>query len=516
MEEVPGTVISATDDADYLRRILTAEVYDVAIESPLEHAAELSRRLDNRVLLKREDLQPVFSFKLRGAYNKMARLSDEARAAGVIASSAGNHAQGVAMAAQRLGCHAVIVMPITAPAVKVEAVRSLGAEVVLAGESYSDANAHAVALGTERDLAFVHPFDDPDVIAGQGTIGMELLRQHPGPIHAIFTAVGGGGLISGIGVYIKQLKPEVRIIGVQTEDSDAMARSLEAGHRVELDDVGLFSDGTAVRLVGEETFRLASQVVDEIIRVDTDAACAAIKDVFTDTRAILEPAGALAVAGAKAYVERTGISDETLVAVACGANMNFDRLRFVSERAEIGEQREAVFAITIPEERGSFRRFCAVVGDRSVTEFNYRIGDDDEAHVFVGIETHGRAEAHEIAAHFEAAGFTTLDLTDDELAKVHLRHLVGGKSELAHHEVLYRFRFPERPGALMGFLTAMSPNWNISLFHYRNHGADYGRVLVGMQVPPDEMAAFDAFLADLGYRYWDETDNPAYQLFLGS
>lgn len=503
-------------DADYLRRILIADVYPIAVETPLEPAPALSQRLGNNVLLKREDLQPVFSFKIRGAYNKMAKLGSVERSRGVIASSAGNHAQGVAMAARHLGCHAVIVMPETAPAVKVEAVRALGAEIILHGESYSDANAHAIELMEARGLAFVHPFDDPDVIAGQGTIGMELLRQHTGPLHAVFVAVGGGGLISGVAAYIKQLKPDIRIIGVQTHDSDAMAQSLEAGHRVELTDVGLFSDGTAVRLVGEETFRLTAAFVDEIIRVDTDQTCAAIKDVFTDTRAILEPAGALAIAGVKAYVERTGISGESLIAIACGANMNFDRLRFVSERAEIGEQREAVFAVTIPEERGSFRRFCASVGDRNVTEFNYRIGGDADAHVFVGIETRHRDEAGDIARDFETAGFVTLDLTDDELAKVHLRHLVGGKSALASHEVLYRFEFPERPGALMRFLTNMSPNWNISLFHYRNHGADYGRVLVGMQVPPDEHREFATFLETLGYRYWDETNNPGYQLFLGS
>lgn len=504
------------DDADYLRRILTADVYAIAVETPLEPAPALSERLGNQVFLKREDLQPVFSFKLRGAYNKMVKLSADERDRGVIASSAGNHAQGVAIAARRLGCDAVIVMPETAPAVKVDAVRALGAEIILHGESYTDANAHAMELMTARGLAFVHPFDDPDVIAGQGTIGMELLRQHTGPLHAVFVAVGGGGLISGVAAYIKQLKPDIRIIGVQTHDSDAMAQSIEAGHRVELHDVGLFSDGTAVRMVGEETFRLTSAFVDEIIRVDTDQTCAAIKDVFTDTRAILEPAGALAIAGAKAYVERTGISGESLIAIACGANMNFDRLRFVAERAEVGEQREAVFAVTIPEERGSFRRFCAQIGDRSVTEFNYRMGDAADAHVFVGIETQHRDEAADIAQDFESAGFVTLDLTGDELAKVHLRHLVGGKSPLASNEVLYRFEFPERPGALMRFLTTMSPNWNISLFHYRNHGADYGRVLVGMQVPPGELSEFATFLENLGYRHWDETGNPGYQLFLGT
>ena len=511
-----GAVSETPSTNEYLRRILTADVYDVASETPLDEAPALSERTGNTVLIKREDLQPVFSFKLRGAYNKMAKLSAEQRARGVIASSAGNHAQGVALAAAELGCRAVIVMPVTTPDVKIDAVRARGAEVVLHGESYSDAEAEARRLMHEQGLEFVHPFDDPDVIAGQGTIAMEILRQHTGPIDAVFVAIGGGGLISGIAAYLKALKPDIRVIGVQTEDSDGMARSIEAGEIVELADVGLFSDGTAVRRVGAETFRLVQQHVDEIVRVDTDAACAAIKDVFTDTRAILEPAGALAIAGLKQYAERTGVSGQTFVAVACGANMNFDRLRFVSERAEIGEQREAVFAVTIPEERGSFRRFCAEVGERSVTEFNYRISDSAEAHVFVGIETRHRGEASEIAGGFERAGFTTLDLTDDELAKVHLRHLVGGKSHHAHDEVLYRFEFPERPGALMRFLTNMRPDWNISLFHYRNHGADYGRVLVGMQVPAGDQPAFAAFLDDLGYRYWDETANPAYRLFLGS
>jgi threonine dehydratase len=502
-------------DTDYLKRILTARVYDVVEETPLDVAPQLSVRTGNRVLLKREDLQPVFSFKIRGAYNKMANLTPSALQRGVICSSAGNHAQGVALSAQQLGCRAVIVMPLTTPELKVDAVRARGAEVVLHGESYSEAFEHAQGLMLERDLTFVHPFDDPDVIAGQGTIGMEVLRQHTRAIHAIFAAIGGGGLISGVAAYVKQLKPEVRLIGVQTDDSDAMARSLEAGHRVQLGDVGLFSDGTAVKMVGEETFRLASRYVDEVIRVDTDATCAAIKDVFTDTRAILEPAGALSVAGLKAYVERTGVRDETLVAIACGANMNFDRLRFVSERAEIGEEREAVFAVTIPEQRGSFRRFCELVGDRNVTEFNYRIADPVHAYVFVGVQVRQRTDASEMAASFRTAGFETLDLTDDELAKLHLRHLVGGHSPLAHDERLYRFEFPERPGALMRFLTAMRPDWNISLFHYRNHGADYGRVLVGMQVPSTDDEPFADFLASLGYRYWEETSHPAYRLFLG-
>ena len=501
---------------DYLKRILTAKVYDVAQETPLEMAGILSARMSNRVLLKREDMQPVFSFKLRGAYNRMARLSPEQLARGVIAASAGNHAQGVALAARRLGCRAVIVMPVTTPQVKIDAVRALGGEVVLTGESYSDAAAAASGLQAREGLTFVHPFDDPDVIAGQGTIGMEILRQHQGPIHAIFVAIGGGGLAAGIAAYVKQVRPEIRVIGVQTTDSDAMARSIKAGRRVELHDVGLFSDGTAVKKVGEETFRLCRALLDDIVVVDTDAICAAIKDVFQDTRSILEPAGALSVAGLKAWVERERLHDETLVAVACGANMNFDRLRFVSERAEIGEKREAVFAVTIPEERGSFRRFCETVGPRNVTEFNYRIADPAQAHVFVGIQISRPGEAEQIAGAFETAGFRTLNLTDDELGKLHLRHMVGGHSALARNELLYSFEFPERPGALMRFLSSMSPNWNISLFHYRNHGADYGRILVGIQVPAGEKKQFREFLATLGYPHRDESHHPAYRLFLGA
>jgi threonine dehydratase len=501
---------------DYLKRILTARVYEVAEETPLETADNLSVRIGNRVLLKREDMQPVFSFKLRGAYNRMANLPADQLARGVIAASAGNHAQGVALSARKLGCRAVIVMPVTTPQVKIDAVRALGGEVVLHGDSYSDAAAHANALQAEHQLTFVHPFDDPDVIAGQGTIAMEILRQHTGPIDAIFVAIGGGGLISGVAAYVKQVRPDIRVIGVQTTDSDAMARSLKAGRRVELHDVGLFSDGTAVKKVGEETFRLCRQLVDEIVLVDTDAICAAIKDVFQDTRSILEPAGALAIAGLKAWVAREGVRDRTLVAIACGANMNFDRLRFVSERAEIGEQREAVFAVTIPEERGSFRRFCELVGPRSVTEFNYRIADADKAHVFVGIQISQPGEARQIAEGFVAAGFPTLDLTDDELAKLHLRHMVGGNSALAKNELLYSFEFPERPGALMKFLTSTSPNWNISLFHYRNHGADYSQILVGIQVPHGEKKMFREFLATLGYPHREETGHPAYRLFLGA
>jgi threonine dehydratase len=507
---------------DYLQKILTARVYDVAIESPLDIAPALSRRTGNRIYFKREDMQSVFSFKLRGAYNKMAHLSQAALKRGVICASAGNHAQGVALAAARLGCRGVIVMPTTTPPVKVEAVQQRGGdsvEIVLHGDSYTDAYNHALTLEKKRKLTFVHPFDDPDVIAGQGTIGMEILRQHPDPIHAIFVAIGGGGLISGVAAYVKAVRPDIKVIGVQTTDSDAMARSIAAGRRVTLSDVGLFSDGTAVKLVGEETFRLTKELVDEIILVGTDDVCAAIKDVFTDTRSILEPAGALAVAGAKAYLERARknrkpLKNETLITIACGANMNFDRLRFVAELADVGQSREAVLAVTIPEERGSFKRFCQLVGPRNVTEFNYRISGEKEAHVFVGLQTASQDESAAIARMFEKHGFKALDLTHDELAKLHIRHLVGGKSPLAQNELLYRFEFPERPGALMRFLDSMAPNWNISLFHYRSQGGDVGRILVGIQVPKNEMKAFREFLSTLGYRARDESENPAYKLFL--
>ncbi len=501
-------------DTHYLKRILTARVYDVARETPLELAPQLSTRMGNSLYLKREDEQDVFSFKIRGAYNKMANLAPEALQRGVIAASAGNHAQGVAVSAQRLGCRAVIVMPVTTPGVKVDAVRRRGAEVVLHGDSFSDAYQHAVELERQQGLTFVHPFDDPDVIAGQGTIGMEILRQFNQPIEAIFIAIGGGGLIAGIATYVKQLRPEIRIIGVQTEDSDAMIRSIEAGAPVTLSDVGLFSDGTAVKRVGDETFRLARQYVDDFIRVDTDAICAAIKDVFQDTRSILEPAGALAIAGAKRYAELHGMQGKNLVAVACGANMNFDRLRFVAERAEVGEAREAVLAVTLPEEPGSFRRFCELVGQRNVTEFNYRMGDAHAAHVFVGVQIQRASESEELAERFTRHGMQAVDLTHDELAKTHLRHLVGGRSALATGERLFRFEFPERPGALMRFLEQMNPAWNISLFHYRNHGADYGRTLVGLQVPDEQNGVLQQFLDQLGYRYWEESNNPAYRLFL--
>ncbi|CAN5461504.1 threonine ammonia-lyase, biosynthetic [soil metagenome] len=506
---IPGLTL-----AEYLPKILKARVYDVAIESALAPATLLSKRINNRVLLKREDTQPVFSFKLRGAYNKMTQLTPAQLKQGVICASAGNHAQGVALGAKRLGTTAVIVMPTTTPALKVDAVRALGGEVILHGESYSDSYLFSQTLAEQRGLTFIHPFDDPDVIAGQGTVAMEILRQHQGPIEAVFVAIGGGGLISGVAAYIKAVRPEIKIIGVQMIDSDAMLRSVKAGKRVQLQDVGLFSDGTAVKLVGEETFRCVRQWVDDFVVVDTDAACAAIKDVFDDTRCILEPAGALGVAAIKQYAETHKLKDKTLVTITCGANMNFDRLRFVAERAEVGENREALFAVTIPEARGSFKRLCELIGERSVTEFNYRISDQSKAHVFVGMATQKRGESTKIAGNFQKHGFDAIDLTHDDLATQHVRHMVGGRSELARDERLYRFLFPERPGALMKFLASMHPDWNISLFHYRNQGADYGRILVGIQVPKTDKRAFREFLASLAYPCVDETDNPVYQLFL--
>jgi threonine dehydratase len=499
---------------DYLERVLKARVYDVAIESPLELAPALSKRLRNRLFIKREDLQPVFSFKLRGAYNKMAALPRARLKRGVITASAGNHAQGVALAAQRLGCRAVIVMPVTTPRIKVDAVAARGAQVVLHGDSYADAYAHALGLRRKKGLAFVHPYDDPEVIAGQGTIGMEILRQHTGPLDAVFVPVGGGGLISGIAAYMKRLRPGVRIIGVEPVDADAMAQSLKEGRRVKLDQVGLFADGVAVKEVGKETFRLCRQFVDDMVLVDTDEMCAAIKDVFEDTRVVLEPAGALGVAGAKAWVERHRAKDKTLVAVASGANTNFDRLRFIAEEAEVGEHREAILAVTIPERPGSFRKFFAALGARNITEFNYRIADSSDAHVFVGVEVRAREDTARIVRNLRRHGLQTLDLSDNEMAKTHVRHMVGGRAPFAKDELLYRFEFPERPGALLRFLESMRSDWNVSLFHYRNQGADYGRVLVGMQVPRDELSQFRTFLRKLGYPCADETRNPAYKLFL--
>jgi len=523
---------------DYLKKILTARVYDVASESALEPARVLSRRLHNTVLFKREDQQPVRSFKLRGAYNKMAHLTSEQLQKGVICASAGNHAQGVALSASKLGTRAVIVMPTTTPQVKVDAVRSFGGEVVLFGESYSDAYAHSLLLQKKEGLTFVHPFDDPDVIAGQGTVAMEMLRQvqtlgadkaakagqkagalAAPRLDAVFVAIGGGGLIAGVASYIKAIDPRIKVIGVQMNDSDAMIQSVRAGERVTLQDVGLFSDGTAVKLVGEETFRITRELVDDFMTVDTDAVCAAIKDVFVDTRSIVEPAGALAVAAIKQYVALHKTKGETYAAILCGANMNFDRLRFVAERAEVGEEREALFAVTIPEERGSFKRFCELIGElpggpRNVTEFNYRISDAALAHVFVGLTTQAKGESEKVAKNFTKHGFKTLDLTHDELAKEHIRHMVGGISTLAQNERLLRFVFPERPGALMKFLSLMRPGWNISLFHYRNQGADYGRILVGLQVPKADDKAFAKFLQTLDYPYVEETANPVYRMFL--
>jgi threonine dehydratase len=499
---------------DYLERILTARVYDVAIESPLDPAANLSRRLNNTVYLKREDLQPVFSFKLRGAYNKMVKLTPAQLRRGVVAASAGNHAQGVALAAQRLGAKATIVMPATTPQIKVDAVASRGARVILHGDSYDEAYEHATALAKKQKATFVHPYDDPDVIAGQGTIAMEMLRQHPGPIHSVYVPVGGGGLIAGIAAYIKRLRPEIKVVGVEPEDADAMARSLCRSERVRLERVGIFADGVAVKQVGRETFRLAQLYVDEVIRVDNDAICAAIKDVFEDTRSILEPAGALSVAGLKAAVAGDRLKGKTLIAIASGANMNFDRLRHVAERAELGEKREAILAVTIPETPGSFKAFCSLLGARNITEFNYRYDDPKLARVFVGLQIQGTDEIQKLVAQLKKHKLDALDLTDNEMAKLHVRHLVGGHAPLASNELIYRFEFPERPGALMNFLNSMSHDWNISLFHYRNHGTDYGRILVGIQVPPKEKPSFRKFLEKLGYRYWDETRNPAYKLFL--
>lgn len=516
MPRAPATAkpLLNLDTDSYLQRILRARVYDVAQVTPLTSARRLTKRLGNQVLLKREDQQPVFSFKLRGAYNRMAQLSPEQLARGVICASAGNHAQGVALAARKLGGTARIVMPVTTPRVKIDAVVALGGDVVLHGDSFSDAQVEALRLRDAEGLTYIHPFDDPDVIAGQGTVGLELLQQHTGPLDAVFVAVGGGGLIAGVAACIKAIRPEVRVIGVQTTDSDAMAQSCEAGHIVPLNEVGLFSDGTAVKRVGDETFRVAQALVDGWIRVDTDAVCAAIKDIFEDTRSVVEPAGALGVAAIKQHVARTGCKGQTFATITCGANMNFDRLRFVAERAEVGEQREALFAVTLPEARGSLKRFCELLGTRSLTEFNYRLSGGDQAHLFVGLSMSKPGEADKMARHFTKHGFACLDLTGDELAKLHLRHLVGGRSAQAADERLVRFQFPERPGALMRFLDAMNPAWNISLFHYRNQGADYGRVLMGIQVPPRDGAAFQRFLRGLGYPFQDESRNAAYHLFL--
>jgi len=502
---------------NYVDRILKAKVYDVAVETALEPAPRLSRRLNNRVLFKREDLQPVFSFKIRGAYNKIAQLSPISAQRGVICASAGNHAQGVALAARTRGIPAVVVMPLTTPEIKLLAVADFGAEIILHGDDYDQAYEHATELARQRGLVFVHPFDDPDVIAGQGTIAMEILRQHHGDeIDAIFVPIGGGGLISGIGAYVKSLYPRIKIIGVEPEDAAGMFESLRAGKRVTLERVGMFADGVAVRRVGEETFRLARQYVDEIILVTTDQICAAIQDIFQDTRSIAEPAGALAVAGIKKYVARENCAARTLISINGGANMNFDRLRYVAERADIGAQREALFAVVMPEEPGSFLRFCELLGQRSVTEFNYRYADQKAAQVFVSLAlNNGRYERDELLATIAAAGFTVRDMTDNEMAKLHVRYMVGGHAHGLADERLYRFEFPERPGALLKFLQAIGTNWNVSLFHYRNHGSDYGRVLAGIQVSADTRTDFLLHLNVLQYAYTEETENPAYKIFLG-
>ena len=498
-----------------LHDIRTSRVYDVARATPLEHAPLLSRRLGNSILLKREDLQPVFSFKLRGAHNRMAHLSAEERERGVIAASAGNHAQGVAFSAHRLGIRAVIVMPRTTPQIKVEAVRGLGAEVVLEGDAYAEADDHCDALVASTGLILIHPFDDPLVIAGQGTIADEIYQDVGDQLDAVFVPVGGGGLIAGIAGYLKAVAPAVKVIGVEPFEADAMYRSLAAGRRVTLDTVGLFADGVAVREVGEATFAIVRETVDEIVRVSNDEICAAIKDVFEDTRSIMEPAGALGLAGLKRWVSQTGARDQRLVAVLSGANMNFDRLRFVAERADLGEAREALFAVTIPERPGAFREFCGEIGRRVVTEFNYRLSTRDVAHIFVGISVDSREDAAELGRRLSAAGYETQDLSDDEMAKLHVRHMVGGPApEAVRNEVACRFEFPERPGALLKFLDTLGGRWNISLFHYRNHGADFGRVLAGFEVPKQERADFQTFLEYLGYPYVYEPDNPAYGLFL--
>ena len=497
-----------------LHDVLTSRVYDVARETPLDPAPRLSRRLGNEILLKREDMQPVFSFKLRGAYNKIAHLCEAERARGIITASAGNHAQGVAFSARKLGVRAVIVMPQTTPQIKVEAVAAMGAEVVLAGDSYADAKAHCDVLVEQTGLTFIHPFDDPLVIAGQGTIGAEILRHAQDRLSAVFVPVGGGGLIAGVAGYIKALRPDIRIIGVEPFEADAMYRSLAVGRRVTLDNVGIFADGVAVREVGEQTFRIAQHAVDEIVRVTNDEICAAIKDVFDDTRTIMEPAGALATAGVKAWVERNEVRNHSLVAILSGANINFDRLRFVAERAEVGEAREALIAVTLPERPGAFREFCAVLGRRIVTEFNYRLSSRATAHIFVGIATQSRSDGSALAAQLQASGYETADLTDNEMAKLHVRHMVGGHAPDVRNERLCRFEFPERPGALGQFLDKLAGRWNISLFHYRNHGADFGRVLAGFEVEDRDMPAFRAFLDELGYPYTSESDNPAYKFFL--
>ncbi|MBZ9566850.1 threonine ammonia-lyase, biosynthetic [Modicisalibacter tunisiensis] len=500
---------------DTVKKILQARVYEAARETPLSPAPFLSRRLDNQILIKREDLQPVFSFKVRGAYNKMALLSDAQKAKGVIAASAGNHAQGLALAARQLGVKAVIVMPRITPEIKVQAVRARGAKVVLKGDAFSEAQEHAQTLIAEHGYTYIPPFDDIDVIAGQGTVGMEILRQNAGRLDAIFVPVGGGGLIAGIAAYVKYLRPEVKVIGVESEDSACLKAALEAGERVVLDQVGVFAEGVAVAQIGEAPFAILRGLVDEVITVNTDEMCAAVKDIFEDTRAVSETSGALSLAGLKKYIQQTGASGETLVCINSGANTNFDRLQHIAERTELGEQREAILAVTIPERPGSFKKFCRIIGKRMVTEFNYRYADLEHAHIFVGVQVKpGGDDRAEVIRKLRDAGYPVEDLTDNELAKLHIRHLGGGRPKEHFEEEVYRFEFPERPGALMNFLTHLPADWNISLFHYRNHGAAYGRVLVGMQVPNGDRAHVEEYFERIGYRFWKETDNVAYRLFM--
>lgn len=500
----------------YIKKILSAQVYDVAIESPVDPAPLLSKRFDNNILLKREDLQPVFSFKLRGAYNKMMHLSDAERAKGVIAASAGNHAQGLALAALKLGVKATIIMPKTTPQIKVDAVRRRGAKVVLHGDTYDEASIHAQKLVNEKDLVYIHPYDDPDIIAGQGTIGMEIIRQVTGPLDAVFVPVGGGGLLAGVAAYIKYVRPDIKVIGVEPEDAACLKAAMDAGRRVKLAQVGLFADGVAVGQIGKETFRVIRKTVDDVITISTDEMCAAIKDIFDDTRSIAEPAGALALAGLKKYIESSGARGQTLLAIDSGANTNFDRLRYISERTEVGEKREAIISVTIPERPGSFKKFCGLLGRRSITEFNYRYGNSRDAQIFVGVQISPDGNDRvELVQGLEQKGYPVLDLTDNEMAKLHIRHMVGGHAPNdIKEELLYRFQFPERPGALLNFLTQLGQQWNISMFHYRNHGAAYGRVLLGLQASKGDRKAVENFLGQVQYPFTEETDNPAYVSFL--
>ena len=500
---------------NYVKRILNANIYDLVEETPVDFAPLLSARLDNRVMLKREDLQPVFSFKLRGAYNRLLKLTAEQRKKGVVAASAGNHAQGLAMAAHHLGVPARIVMPRTTPTIKIEAVRRLGGKVVLHGDDYDSAAAHAEQLAAKHGLTSIHPFDDPDVIAGQGTVAMELLRQVAEPIDAIFVPVGGGGLCAGMAVYCKYLQPHIKIIAVEPDEAACLQAAMTSGRRVKLKQVGIFTDGAAVAQIGKETFRLLRNSVDQVITVSTDEVCAAIKDIFEDTRSIAEPAGALAVAGMKKYVAQHQSRQQNLVAINSGANMNFDRLRYISERTDIGEKREAIFAVTIPEVPGSFRKFCSLLSGRMITEFNYRIASRKQAHIFVGIQVASDVERKQVFAQLVEKGYSVHDLTDDEMAKLHIRHMVGGRSQTVQNERVFRIEFPERPGALLRFLNHMGSTWNISMFHYRNHGAAFGRVLTGLEIPAADSRQFENKLAELGYAYVEETDNPAYRIFLG-